>query len=37
MTAAEEMDVIYGKGVYEAGAIKNTATIQEAYKIGKGI
>lgn len=37
LSGSKEMGVIYGKGVYEAGAIKNTATMQEAYEMGKGI
>jgi len=37
LSGSKEMGVIYGKGVYEAGAIKNTATMQQAYEMGKGI
>ena len=34
---SKEMGVIYGKGVYEAGAIKNTPYMKEAYEMGKSI
>ena len=35
--SSKEMGVIYRKDVYEAGVIKNTAAMQEAYKMGKEI
>lgn len=34
---AKEKGVIYGKGVYEAGDIKHTPYMQEAYEIGKSV
>lgn len=34
---AREMGIIYGKGVYEAGDVKNTAYMQQAYDMGKGV
>lgn len=34
---SKEMGVIYGKGVYEIGEIKNTPAMEEAYKMGKSI
>ncbi len=32
-----EKGVIYGNGVYEAGAVKNTPMMQEAYEMGKRV
>jgi len=32
-----EKGVIYGKGVYEIGDVKNTAYMQQAYDMGKGV
>lgn len=37
LEGAKEMGVLYGKGVYEAGAIRDTAYLQEAYEMGKKI
>lgn len=37
LNGAKEMGVLYGKGVYEAGAVKNTQYMQQAYKMGKGV
>ena len=37
LNGAQEKGVIYGKGVYEAGAIKNLPVMQEAYEMGKQI
>ena len=37
LDGAQEKGVIYGKGVYEAGAIKNLPVMQEAYEMGKQI
>ncbi|MGM9619344.1 MAG: flavodoxin family protein [Oscillospiraceae bacterium] len=34
---AQERGVIEGKGVYEAGAVKGTRYMQEAYEMGKGV
>ncbi len=34
---AVEKGVIYGTGVYQAGEIKNTKTMQEAYAMGKNV
>lgn len=34
---SKEMGVIYGKGVYEAGAIKNTPYMKEAYNMGLNV
>ena len=34
---AKEMGVIYGTGVYEAGEVKYTKAMQEAYEMGNGI
>ncbi len=31
------MGVFEGKGVYEAGEIKSTRYLQEAYEMGKGV
>lgn len=35
LDGSKEMGVICGKGVYEAGEIKNTPYIKEAYEMGK--
>lgn len=35
LDGSKEMGVIYGKGVYEAGEIKNTPIMKEAYEMGK--
>ena len=37
LDGSKEMGVIYGKGVYEAGAIKNTPYMKEAYEMGKRV
>ena len=37
LNGAKEMGVLYGKGVYEAEAVKNTQYMQQAYEIGKGV
>lgn len=37
LNGSKEMGVIYGKGVYEAGDVKNTAYMQQAYDMGKGV
>lgn len=34
---AQEKGVIYGKGVYEAGAIKGMPAMKEAYEMGKRV
>lgn len=34
---AKEMGVIYGKGAYEMGAIKNTPYMRQAYEMGKQV
>lgn len=34
---AKEMGVIYGTGVYEKGAVKNTTAMLEAYEMGKNV
>lgn len=34
LNGAREMGVIYGKGVYEAGAIRGTPAMKEAYEMG---
>ena len=34
---AREMGVIYGKGVYEAGAIRSKPAMREAYEMGKRV
>ena len=33
----QEKGVIYGKGVYEAGAIKGLPAMREAYEMGKQV
>lgn len=37
LDGSKEMGVIYGKGVYGAGEIKNTPYMQEAYEMGKNV
>ena len=37
MAGAKEMGVIEGKGVYEAGEIRGTRFMQQAYEMGKGV
>lgn len=37
LNGAREMGVLYGKGVYEAGAVKNTDYMRQAYEMGKGV
>lgn len=37
LNGVKEMGVLYGKGVYEAEAVKNTQYMQQAYEIGKGV
>ena len=37
LNGSVEKGVIYGKGVYEAGDVKNTAYLQQAYDMGKGV
>ncbi len=37
LKGSKEMGVIYGKGVYEAGAIKNMPVMKEAYEMGKNV
>ncbi|MGM9538742.1 MAG: flavodoxin family protein [Candidatus Onthomonas sp.] len=37
LEGAKEMGVIEGKGVYEAGAIRSTRYMKEAYEMGKGV
>ena len=37
LSGSKEMGVIYGKGVYEAGAVKSTSLMQEAYEMGSNI
>lgn len=37
LTGSKEMGVIYGKGVYEAGAIRNHSAMREAYEMGKHV
>ena len=37
LDGAQEMGVIEGKGVYEAGAVKGTRYMQEAYEMGRGV
>lgn len=37
LDGAQEKGVIYGKGVYEAGAIKGMPTMREAYEMGKRV
>lgn len=37
LDGSKEMDVIYGTGVYEAGAIKNTPYMEKAYNMGLNV
>ncbi len=37
LKGAKEMGVIYGKGFYEAGTIKDAPVMQEAYEMGKNV
>lgn len=37
LDGAREMGVIQGKGVYEAGAIRSTKYLKEAYEMGKNV
>lgn len=37
LDGAKEMGVIEGKGVYEAGEIRGTRFMQQAYEMGKGV
>ncbi len=37
IAGAREMGVIYGTGVYEKGEVKNTAALEEAYRMGKSV
>lgn len=37
LNGAREMGVIYGKGVYEAGAIRGTPAMKEAYEMGRQV
>lgn len=37
LSGSKEMGVIYGKGVYEPGEVKNTPLIQEAYEMGSNV
>lgn len=37
LSGSREKGVIYGKGVYEAGAIKNMSIMKDAYKMGKEV
>jgi len=37
LDGAQEKGVIYGKGVYEAGAIKGLPAMEEAYEMGKQV
>ena len=37
LDGAQEKGVIYGKGVYEAGAIKGLPAMREAYEMGKNV
>lgn len=34
---AQERDVLYGTGVYEAGAVKDTAYMKQAYQMGRRV
>ena len=34
---AQEKGVLYGTGVYEAGAVRNTAHMKAAYEMGKNV
>lgn len=37
LQGAREMGVIEGKGVYEAGAVRSTRYMKEAYEMGRGV
>lgn len=37
LNGSKEMGVIEGKGVYEAGEVRSTRYMQEAYEMGKGV
>lgn len=37
LNGSKEMGVIYGKGVYEAGAMKGMPAMKEAYEMGKRV
>lgn len=37
LSGSRERDVIYGTGVYEAGAVKDTPAMKEAFEAGKSI
>lgn len=37
LDGSKEMGVIYGTGVYEAGAVKNTPAFKEAYNMGLSV
>ncbi|WP_195282382.1 flavodoxin family protein [Harryflintia acetispora] len=37
LRGAKEKGVIYGKGVYEAGAVKGLAVMEEAYEMGRRV
>lgn len=37
LSGSREMGVIYGTGVYEAGAVKDTPAMKEAFEAGKSI
>lgn len=37
LDGAKEMGVIEGKGVYEAGEIRETRFMQQAYEMGRGV
>lgn len=37
LDGSREMGVIFGKGVYEAGEVKNLPVMQEAYEMGKRV
>ena len=37
LDGSREMGIIYGTGVYEPGAIKNTPIWEEAFQIGKAV
>ena len=37
LDGAQEMGVIEGKGVYEAGAVRSTLYMEKAYEMGKNV
>lgn len=37
LDGSKEMGVIYGKGVYEAGEIKNSPAMKQAYEMGRNV